>query len=591
MEVETGKQNMDRGAVNRFGDSGMMILPWTKQILFVLWEQLRFLVQLIYYSFVSVFQMFRVEVHVRISDETGPGIQHMSAPGNSAEGFFLSSLFDNNKSVLVSSSSPLSDLSGSHHPGSLLSSLVSDELCCSLVDDFVARATEGFSDTEELSIGHHASWSLGRPGEWNVFVGPEKTSGIGGDDLYCSKPSHEDKVFGWDNDTSVEADIVTASYDPFSPLSFSTSIFGYSAGEGAEQTKTTSWGFKVETLPAVEEDHTDTAALLCPSFAGRSDSESSWGSSDCSSSGSDGADGDREDSEKLWELFSSSSDPYHPLHFTACSLSSKASEKNSKRKHTTPPVPLPKPDTTALPESPKVPEPQSSVTDTDSSTGPSSSLSEEDEEEALWQSLSHSDDPYHPLHFKACLSSCSPKAKAKASTHTKTNAKPKLTDGSSSTWIPADGGEPQAGFIPSAFQYEGRRRSKRPHSRLLRRTLPRHHCCTPVGPGPDKPALVPWKRKAKGEEVRGDLGDQPAVKKVQFSPKVQVHKMWAWSFALQASRKGHWEELARDRDRFRRRVRETEQAIGYCLAPAHRDRVLTACQSPTETGNGRGSWW
>ncbi|KAL2093041.1 hypothetical protein ACEWY4_010353 [Coilia grayii] len=549
METECEKQNMDRSAMNRFGDSGTMILPWTKQILFVLWEQLRFLVHLIYYSFMSVFQMFRVEVHLRISEETGPHIQHISTPGTSAEGFFLSSLFDNNKSVIVSSSSPLSKLSGDltgTHPGSLLSSLVSDELCCSLVDDFVARAAEGFSDSEDLSIGHHASWKLGCPSEWNVFVGSEKVSSSNSDDPYYTS-SHEDKVFSWENDTSTESDIVSASYDPYKPLSFSASIFGYSPRESAEKVEATSWELKVEASPSLE----DNAALFCPAFAGRSDSESSWGSSDSSS-----ADGDREESEKLWELFSSSSDPYHPLHFTACASSSKALKKDTR--------PVPKPDKAFEPTKES---PSSTVTDTET-TGPSP-LSE-DEEEALWQSLCHNDDPYHPLHFRACLSS----SKANA------NANPRA---SSSSWTPANAG-PDSGFISlttSAFQCLGK--SKKQHKRLCKR-LSKRHCCTTT---PDKPVLVPWKRKVKGQ-VRGKHDDQPAVKKVQFSPRVQVHKMRAWSFALQASRKGHWEELARDRDRFRRRVQETEQAIGYCLGQAHRERVL-ACQRHTGEEEDHGS--
>ena len=60
---------------------------------------------------------------------------------------------------------------------------------------------------------------------------------------------------------------------------------------------------------------------------------------------------------------------------------------------------------------------------------------------------------------------------------------------------------------------------------------------------------------------------------VQFSPLVQVHVMRTWPFARQASRKGHWEEMARDRDRFRRRVQETEQAIGYCFTQPHREKI------------------
>lgn len=60
---------------------------------------------------------------------------------------------------------------------------------------------------------------------------------------------------------------------------------------------------------------------------------------------------------------------------------------------------------------------------------------------------------------------------------------------------------------------------------------------------------------------------------VEFSPIVQVHKMQAWTFALQASRKGHWEEFARDRDRFQKRIKETEKAIGYCFSMSHREKL------------------
>lgn len=43
----------ERAAMERFGSGGMALLPWTKQILTVLWEQLRLLVQVIYYTFMS----------------------------------------------------------------------------------------------------------------------------------------------------------------------------------------------------------------------------------------------------------------------------------------------------------------------------------------------------------------------------------------------------------------------------------------------------------------------------------------------------------------------------------------------------------
>lgn len=40
-------------AVERFGSGGMALLPWTKQMLTVVWEQLRLLLQVIYYTFMS----------------------------------------------------------------------------------------------------------------------------------------------------------------------------------------------------------------------------------------------------------------------------------------------------------------------------------------------------------------------------------------------------------------------------------------------------------------------------------------------------------------------------------------------------------
>ncbi len=49
--------------------------------------------------------------------------------------------------------------------------------------------------------------------------------------------------------------------------------------------------------------------------------------------------------------------------------------------------------------------------------------------------------------------------------------------------------------------------------------------------------------------------------------------MQAWSFAFQASRKGPWEEFARDRDRFQKRINETEKAIGYCFSLSHRENL------------------
>ncbi|XP_069763519.1 protein phosphatase 1 regulatory subunit 15B-like [Narcine bancroftii] len=60
------------------------------------------------------------------------------------------------------------------------------------------------------------------------------------------------------------------------------------------------------------------------------------------------------------------------------------------------------------------------------------------------------------------------------------------------------------------------------------------------------------------------------LKKVRFNPVVEVHQMIVWDFAYRAARKGPWEQYARDRSRFQRRIANTEAAIGFCLEQGHR---------------------
>ncbi|XP_043535321.1 protein phosphatase 1 regulatory subunit 15B-like [Chiloscyllium plagiosum] len=67
--------------------------------------------------------------------------------------------------------------------------------------------------------------------------------------------------------------------------------------------------------------------------------------------------------------------------------------------------------------------------------------------------------------------------------------------------------------------------------------------------------------------------DGKTVKKVRFSPVVTVHSMIAWDFAYRAARKGPWEQYARDRSRFQRRIAEAEAVISPCFNPDHRNCV------------------
>ncbi|XP_058036615.1 protein phosphatase 1 regulatory subunit 15A isoform X2 [Ahaetulla prasina] len=62
-------------------------------------------------------------------------------------------------------------------------------------------------------------------------------------------------------------------------------------------------------------------------------------------------------------------------------------------------------------------------------------------------------------------------------------------------------------------------------------------------------------------------------KKVRFSPVVTVHSLVVWDYASRAARRGPWEEMARDRCRFHRRITQMAAILEPCLAEDHRDKV------------------
>lgn len=553
------EKGSERTAMERFGNGGMALLPWTKQMLTVLWEQLRLLVQVIYYTFVSVFQMFRFEVHVRITDETGQHIQHMSTASNPTESFLFTSLFDGENGVMVGGSNPLSNFcaevgdpfAGKSTAEALLSTLRADDLCCGLVDDFVSR-TSGKEDG--IFLGHQSSWKMGFPGDWNIFVSSSESSSsneackqdISMEKVFKQDTSEEERSSHWSSEedqNGVEFDSeeskalwesLSKSSDPYNPFFFSACIStNANMGKNKSEAKDCS-DTDLMSVSKVSDEMLGPPGLNI--WVNRSDSESSW-SSWASSDGSS-PDIDKEESERLLEFFSSP-DPYNPMCFTACTVSST----------------LPQTTTTVSKQQASLPAPSSkSDTDTDEKEN-SFPPSSEDEEEQLWKSLSLKDDPYHPLNFQACLQS-------PPTTTIQSGKGPDILDVHHTNNLPAKGKKCE-------------KESKTPRkSRATKPDLPerqlKHHSHL------DK-TLVPWKRLAQTpqplpEETKKSKAST-TQKKVRFSPLVQVHVMRTWLFARQASRKGHWEEMARDRDRFRRRIQDTEQAIGHCFTQPHRERI------------------
>ncbi|KAM3610127.1 uncharacterized protein V6R79_025800 [Siganus canaliculatus] len=523
------EKSCERTAMERFGSGGMALLPWTKQMLTVLWEQLRLLVQVIYYTFMSVFQMFRFEVHVRITDETGQPIQHMSTTTNPSDSFLFSSLFDGDNGVMVGGSNPLSNFcadvgdpfAGKSTAEALLSSL--------RVDDFMSR-TSGKEDG--IFLGHQSSWKMGFPGDWNIFVSSSDTSSSSDSCHRSSESVFKQRDMGFKQDTSEEErschwsseedqnvaefdseeskalwESLSNSSDPYNPFFFSACI---STNTKMGKAKSEASDTDVVSVSKAGEELLGPRGLNI--WVSRSDSESSWSSWASSDGSSPDID---EENERLLEFFSSP-DPYNPMCFTACTSSNTPPQTStstvSKRR-------------ASLPAPPSTEDKESSIT-------PSS---EDDEEEQLWKSLSPTDDPYHPLNFQACLQS---------SSHTKNP----LTTSKKQTKTPD--------------------RSQVTKPSLAERPLKQHS-------HPDK-TLVPWRRPEQTPSPlprKKQSRASASPKKVQFSPVVHVHVMRTWPFARHASRKGHWEEMARDRDRFRRRIQDTEQAIGHCFSPSHRERV------------------
>ena len=349
--------------------------------------------------------MFRFEVHLRITDETG----HMSSTTNPSESFIFSSLFDGENSVMVGGSNPLSNFcadggdsfSGSSQAGALLSSLRAEDLCCGLVDDFVSRAADCFPNNEDgLCLGHHPSWRLGFPGDWNIFLTSSDSSGT---DEACYKSTkkvleskHKENHQSKDVDQATEefrrenTEALQESLSRSSNLSFFSTYMSSTTDMGKAKMENSS-----------DPDHSSSSRVteyfqepqVLKFWSSRSDSESSsssWGSSDGSC-----ADLDKEESERLWELFSSPEDPYNPMCFTASAVTATPQQDKS-------PMKSQKTVKAAVP----APCSKTGIKYKDNGKGPLPLNG--DEEEQLWMSLSPQNDPYHPLNFSACFQSSTP---------------------------------------------------------------------------------------------------------------------------------------------------------------------------------------
>lgn len=59
-----------------------------------------------------------------------------------------------------------------------------------------------------------------------------------------------------------------------------------------------------------------------------------------------------------------------------------------------------------------------------------------------------------------------------------------------------------------------------------------------------------------------------------MTPK--VHVMRVWDYAYRSYRKGdYWQQIARDHERFRKRISEHEKVLSPILTAAHRQQIFS----------------
>lgn len=79
------------------------------------------------------------------------------------------------------------------------------------------------------------------------------------------------------------------------------------------------------------------------------------------------------------------------------------------------------------------------------------------------------------------------------------------------------------------------------------------------------------------EDSEDTLSHQPdsgfEERKVKFNLNPKIHVMRTWDFAYRQARKGDWEMAARDRERFKKRIQETENILCSVFDKNLRDKV------------------
>ncbi|XP_059394934.1 protein phosphatase 1 regulatory subunit 15A-like [Carassius carassius] len=94
--------------------------------------------------------------------------------------------------------------------------------------------------------------------------------------------------------------------------------------------------------------------------------------------------------------------------------------------------------------------------------------------------------------------------------------------------------------------------------------------------------LAPAATRSEESTPNPQTNSKEGRKKVCFSDQVTVRPLLVWSFASRAARDGScWMQMARDRERFRRRAESIETLLKPCLTAEHRAAVWERLQRKT----------